>query len=147
MQNGFCVRQTEAVDYLWVIFFCCGKYIVSCSRGWKKNSLSSYFNEVPNVILILLSRAPRTPRNSKPDCPSVRLQMMWKQATSVKGSLNRKIKNLYCRKEGQRCVVNRCFRLLKSFFYDCTPLINCQGGDELWLALTQNVFLSEKLVK
>lgn len=80
IQNGFCVRETRAVDYSWVIFFCHGKYIVSCSRGWKKNSLSSFFNEVPNVNPILLSRADSKAPILKADCPSAHLQVMWKQA-------------------------------------------------------------------
>lgn len=117
MQNGFCMRHTVALDYLWVIFFCHGKYIVSCSRGWKKNSLSSCFNEVPNVILILLSRANSKKLLLKPDCPSVHFRVIWKQVTIVKGSLRstrKNKKNNNCSTEkSKRWAVNWWFGLLQ----------------------------------
>lgn len=57
MQNGFCVRWTVAVDYLWVILFF---LVVNISRhaaeGGRKISFSNYFNEVPNVSLMRLLR-------------------------------------------------------------------------------------------
>lgn len=112
MQNGFCMGRLEQ----WIIcegfFFCHGKYIVSCSRGWKKNSLSSFFNEVPNVNPILLSRADSEAPVLKSDCPSVHLQVMWKQAALEREAVSKTNKKLF-NKSGAEVSCNQVARVIK----------------------------------
>lgn len=81
---------------------------MSCSRGWKKNSLSNYFNEVPNVILILLSRA-----NSKKS-PLEALSMSSNDFKT--GSFSRRQPKYKTKKGDQRWAVNRRFGLLKLIY-------------------------------